>query len=206
MTRASGTEVKVISVQPLPVVFVRLPDWTLLVCYISKGLHAIHIFWPQTCTLTFFSLRLSPKNFPAERMMEARRGLQSPRAQVREWGGSSLLPLPNICLCHSAPPTLLQTSPICDPIDCSHSERRVWVCAGFFFFNLAWMMVPSHPAAHILLRPLLLPRLASFLTSGHNTRPQLCCRDINISARLLSFFRWRRRWQHNKVHESTANN
>lgn len=49
-------------------------------------------------------------------------------------------------------------------------------------------MVPSHPAAHILLRPLLLPRLASFLASGHNTRPQLCCRDINISARLLSFF------------------
>lgn len=61
------------------------------------------------------------------------------------------------------------------------------MCWAFPFFLIS----PEWWCPHILLHTSCCalsssPRLASFLTSGHNTRPQLCCRDINISARLLS--------------------
>lgn len=182
MTRASGTEVKIISVQPLPVVFVRLPDWILLVCYISKGLHGIHLH------SDLFFPALVPKEIPSGEDDGSTPWPPVSESTSKRMGGKQPPSSAKHLFVSLSPPN----PPSNFPHLWSHWLFTQWapsvgMCWGFFF-NLAWMMVPSHPAAHILLRPLLLPRLASFLTSGHNTRPQLCCRDINISARLLSFF------------------
>lgn len=77
------------------------------------------------------------------------------------------------------PSSAIQTSPICDPIDCWHSKCTLWLCAGRRLNDGALTSCCTPPPP---------PRLASFPKSGHNTRPQLCSGDINISARLLSFF------------------